>query len=546
MKNNKIVSMLVSLFVLIPVLSSCNKKQRPQEGPQEESATELKLHLIKDANNNYGGSLDEELYGEGAPLNGELDTEDAKYYARNNFYMSKCTETRTIITNFEPYQQTMADSSGLACALMMMYHDGVVDKNELTELKLLEKFEEVNDKELYTNGATPDEMVKLFEEYNYDASNETANVPTKIADISKYFIDQIQLNKYVMIGYQYGIKYQWFVVVGVDTMGNSSANDDALILANPFDCSDHYQDGFTTIGFRRFNSWFLKRDRSGRNLAVRETVVVDAKKAFDLTKYDEDNIKTLPEVPERNLMFNLDGTYGGTLDVDEYGNGNSLNMGKTLDHTKYNYFKFNDYFNYENEDSLLICSNYQAFIQSMASSCNCCSILSILNYYHFDFYSVHNNQYIKARNDQIKGSPRHYADGSQVFAPIIVGDNGRKQEALVAVYCARRSYFTDGTYKKFNNYGGVGASSLHNVPSGLGYDSKVDTKMTPGSTTICSGWGSYTRDDYDVKGEQCMMFPTYESFKHFATGHLAKHEPISTGWDPIGGHWTAIFGFDEI
>ena len=97
-------------------------------------------HMILNKDQSYGGSLSEKKYGKGAPLNGEYDVENSPYYVVNNdFYNMPSTKERTIFPRFSSYQQTMQDSSGLACLMMILNYMGedadyikVTDGNNVT------------------------------------------------------------------------------------------------------------------------------------------------------------------------------------------------------------------------------------------------------------------------------------------------------------------------------------------------------------------------------------------------------------------------------
>jgi len=44
----------------------------------------------------------------------------------------------------------------------------------------------------------------------------------------------------------------WQVIIGYDTMGTESVSDDVLIVADPYDTTDHNQDGYGVYGAERF------------------------------------------------------------------------------------------------------------------------------------------------------------------------------------------------------------------------------------------------------------------------------------------------------
>lgn len=49
----------------------------------------------------------------------------------------------------------------------------------------------------------------------------------------------------------------WQGIIGIDTCGTDLLYDDVLIMADPYDITDHYQDGYYTVPFGRFygNMW---------------------------------------------------------------------------------------------------------------------------------------------------------------------------------------------------------------------------------------------------------------------------------------------------
>ncbi len=44
----------------------------------------------------------------------------------------------------------------------------------------------------------------------------------------------------------------WQVVIGYDDMGTETTQDDVMIMADPYDTTDHNQDGYFVYGAERF------------------------------------------------------------------------------------------------------------------------------------------------------------------------------------------------------------------------------------------------------------------------------------------------------
>ena len=120
-------------------------------------------YFILNQDGSYGGSYDELAYGKGAPLNGEYDVENSQYFITDDYFNLPSTEERTLFPNFSPYQQTMQDTSGIACVLMVLNYLGYDVKNQYSEIELLKKYEQVNGKTVYGKGTTPTGLKKLVE-----------------------------------------------------------------------------------------------------------------------------------------------------------------------------------------------------------------------------------------------------------------------------------------------------------------------------------------------------------------------------------------------
>lgn len=121
-------------------------------------------HLILNADGSYGGSVNESLYGKGAPKNGEYDVENSPYYTYNDFYNTKSTNEQdglTILPNFKPYQQTKASSCGL-CSMMSIFRHYGYDVDESWEVTLCEEYEQIANRQVKGVGTVYEFCDKLF------------------------------------------------------------------------------------------------------------------------------------------------------------------------------------------------------------------------------------------------------------------------------------------------------------------------------------------------------------------------------------------------
>lgn len=447
-------------------------------------------HLILDENNNYGGTLNEELYGKGAPLNGEYDNPDTPYWMINDFYNMKSTNERTVIPHFAPYQQTMADSSGLACALMILNYCGEDVKTQWTEKALVEKYEELNETTVYGNGTDAQGLSKLFNELGYTTRDrDYIEGSPDIATFNQWVKNHLDNGRFVLVRYEDGVDNGWRIIFGIDTMGSDWATGNVLIMANPNDGADHFQDGYSTSASGRLYRWWNEVHNDGTRTDRFDYLVVAPKQMIEFERVEEDRV-AVQVMPENHMLRNEDGSYGGTMNQSKYGPGTPKNG--EHDQPTSQYHRFVDYYNMESEGSRLILTNYRAFSQTMMSSCGICATMSVLAYYGYDVNPADSN-------------------------------------AWNELYLVNKYQELTGDIVYNSGVGGSGLKKL--VTTGLGFAS--------------SDYKSYASSKY-VSDEESMIFPTYESFVTWVKENLSKGTPMPVCWRPHSGHWEVIIGYDDM
>lgn len=442
-------------------------------------------HLLLNTDGSYGGSINVELYGEGAPKNGEYDQENSPYFTVNDFYNEKCTNEEyglTLLPNFKPYQQTMANSSAFACLVMAFNYMGKDVSSNLSELSLVQKYQQDTSKNVKENGVSEMELEGFIQSLNLNIEFDEEIDTALNASLEKYFGDKIIENitkgNIILARYQSGIGYNWYVIIGVDKMGTESALDDILILANPLDANDHYQDGYTTVWLSRFLKWrrFVGKDGTAKPVNQDEMVVIKTGLTPNLQKENRDTSEKEPHY-DLHLILNADGSYGGSRDVEKYGSISTKNGSRNVLWS--NYYKVNDYYNMGDDGSRLLLEEYRMFQQTMGSSCGLCAMMSIFNYY-----------------------------GEEV------------DESWEVTLCEAYERFANREVK------GTGTTYEFNV--------KVLTEYGYKATTSHS-----KRFDEPV-------FPTYETYRDFMKENLEKDRPVMTSITPRGGHWVVVIGFDDM
>ena len=174
-----------------------------------------------------------------------LDQPVSRYYMINDFYNMKSDASLHILSNFETYQQTTEYSCGSAAALMVLEYFGIHDYNELEICELAGTD---------TSRGTSVEGLQSFLDslgFRLDCHAETEPRFGDIEECEAYLIQTIDGGAPVLVDWVdwHG---HWQTIIGIDTCGTDSPYDDVLIMADSYDVTDHYQDGYYTVPFGRF------------------------------------------------------------------------------------------------------------------------------------------------------------------------------------------------------------------------------------------------------------------------------------------------------
>ncbi len=217
---------------------------------------------------------DTELWGSGddglaGPATGSYrhsgDVENSSYYSHFNFFDMKSNDHLTMLSNFKTTQQSTEWTCGLASALMNIEWFGKNPTNSghpdgLTEIDLAQMRQGGKAGATTVNG-----MEEVFQTLNKDYKGDWAWFTMRDLDKDlaigghnlQYGKEDGGLIPYLlsngipmMIGWdEWG--GHWQVVIGYDTMGTPGTQDDVLILADPYDTTDHNQDGYVIESFER-------------------------------------------------------------------------------------------------------------------------------------------------------------------------------------------------------------------------------------------------------------------------------------------------------
>ena len=176
---------------------------------------------------------------------GSADHPHSRYYVANDFFRMKSDATLHILSQFQTYQQTTEYTCGAASALMVLNWFGQKQYHEKAVAGLLETHA--------TKGSSVENIADLFDliGWNVDYHAGTDRRFQTIEEAEEAIVDYIDGGIPIMVDWVDWAGH-WQVLIGIDTCGTDTPYDDVLIFADPYDVTDHKQDGYYTYPLGRF------------------------------------------------------------------------------------------------------------------------------------------------------------------------------------------------------------------------------------------------------------------------------------------------------
>ncbi|MDL2263117.1 hypothetical protein LJC31_00535 [Synergistaceae bacterium OttesenSCG-928-I11] len=240
---------------------------------------------------------------------GKGDNPASRYYVNMDFYNAKSDGMLAIIPHYRTYQQTAEWSCGNAVALAALHHFGISKYSEWdiavtmgshadgntpgalpgtaskfgdygTDVAQMTRFFrrvdgvevlETSYRAVYTpsdlltvGDGVPESMAgnlpPTFSEKSLYTSENDDDSEAWVADAKdSYFVrwltGHIERGNVVMVEWA-DWDGHWTAIVGYDNNGTPGIGDDILIFADPYDTSDHMQDGYAVFPLERwFRNW---------------------------------------------------------------------------------------------------------------------------------------------------------------------------------------------------------------------------------------------------------------------------------------------------
>jgi hypothetical protein len=283
-----------------------NQLIRITSGGVPESAAKLKPSMVP-------SDVDIEEWGGANLYDNAGDNPGSRYYVNPDFYRMRSDNQLTLIEQFRTYQQTSEWSCGPASALMVLWHFGVREYDEWDISVMMGAHTDWDDPEAIPGsadefgeyGTNVGQMVEFFESLagyevvqtsyrpNYTASDlipegdpgyteaDWGNLPPSFSYMSLYTTDNdYESENWADAADSYFVKWltghleggrpvmvewadwdgHWQVIIGYDNNGTPEIGDDMLIFADPYDTSDHWQDGYYYYPLERW--FYMWHDRN--------------------------------------------------------------------------------------------------------------------------------------------------------------------------------------------------------------------------------------------------------------------------------------------
>ena len=268
-------------------------------------------------------------YGGADAYDNAGDNAESKYYRNPDFYNMKSDDEVTILSNFKTFQQTSEWSCGSATILMVLEHFGESRYGEWDiamksgagidfDVKGSEPGSANNFPEY---GTSTDDIIKFFEsiegfkvvQSSYIADyteedlipkgdysspeNDWGNLPGTFNSVAlyasdndpdtenwvddamdsyfvKWIVGNLKANRPIMV--EWGDwDGHWQAIIGYDNNGTPGIGDDIIIFADPYDTSDHWQDGYYYYPVERWFYMWADRAVAPKPYQIQQFVIVE-------------------------------------------------------------------------------------------------------------------------------------------------------------------------------------------------------------------------------------------------------------------------------
>ena len=201
------------------------------------------------------------------------DLAASTYWPTYDWFHSQGSATRTYLTGFRTIQQASGWSCGVTSLLMAMDWYDLRDGLNEFDLGALRNTKEKYGAYRWGSATDVQMMINVFDSLNdmygenvwsyestYDFVDESGNLSDEYLS-TDWIIETLSEGRPILVGWN-SFGGHWQVIIGYDTMGTEATADDVLILADPYDSTDHRNDGYNIQSYERlYYDWTQTFDR---------------------------------------------------------------------------------------------------------------------------------------------------------------------------------------------------------------------------------------------------------------------------------------------
>lgn len=232
--------LIVFTLVLAFLMTGCAAAQSDQTADDETGGNftdEMKIPYAEDMSPEDGADSVER----------DGDHPNSPYYSNLDFYNLESDDTLTILHHFKTQQQTTEWSCGVVSSLMVInWYGKLADYNE----KSLAEFRSNG---LACEGTSLRQVMQIFDGVGGFDLYTTFDCVDNVHDVFTldFIQETLKAGHPIIIGWNdWG--GHWQVIIGYDTMGTDTTQDDVIIVADSYDTTDHNQDGYGVYSAERF------------------------------------------------------------------------------------------------------------------------------------------------------------------------------------------------------------------------------------------------------------------------------------------------------
>ena len=251
----KTVTLALALSLVLGLLSGCANTDTPADNaettaentqidspaPTENFSDEMKIP--------YAVDLSQEDGADSVERSG--DHADSPYFAHPDVYNMESTDTLTVLHNFKTMQQTSEWACGVTSTLMVLnWYDRLGDWNEESLAALRHSLEGTG--LAGYPGTTLRQAMDIFDgvggfTYTTTLDYEDPSSEVWMDTFQAFLADGVPI---MVCWNDWG--GHWQIIIGYDDMGTETEQDDVFIVADPYDTTDHNQDGYGVLMAERF------------------------------------------------------------------------------------------------------------------------------------------------------------------------------------------------------------------------------------------------------------------------------------------------------